>query len=230
MTTAIILAGGIGSRVGAGIPKQFIHINGKPILVHTLEKFQNHPLVDSIVIVCINGYEDAVYGYKTQYALSKITKVVTGGRTALESTRIGVMNSDAQPDDIIVVHDGVRPLVDEETITNVINDCKEFGGAISSVPLIEHVFYVGDSRTDLHYIPRENAFRTVTPQAYRYSKVLSAFRISDQTGKGCDSPFIGTLMMDVGETVCLSKGSEQNIKITGPEDISYFKSFFNENS
>ena len=230
MITALILAGGIGSRVGSEIPKQFIPINGKPILAYTLSSFESHPLIDKIVVVCIQGYEKVVENYRERYSITKLDKVVTGGRSALESTRIGVNSINASKDDIIVIHDGVRPLVDERSISNVINDCKEYGGAISSIPLVEHVFFVGSTRTDLHYIPRENAYRTVTPQAYKYSKLLSAFERADALGISSKSPFIGTMMMDVGEPVCLSEGSDQNIKITGPADVSYFQSFFDENS
>ena len=226
MTHALILAGGIGTRVGADKPKQFIEIGGKPILVHTLEKFQKHPLIDRIAVVCVEGWEDEVRSYQQTYGLSKLESVVTGGRTALESIRRGVDSLASSEDDIIVIHDGVRPLVDERTITNVIIDCQRYGGAISSVPLIEHVFFKGNEETDLHYIPRENAYRTVTPQAYTGAKIRRAFQKSDETGIGANAPFIGIMMVDLGEPVCLSQGSEENVKITDPKDINYFKSLF----
>ena len=127
-------------------------------------------------------------------------------------------------EDIVIVHDGVRPFVDNDSIDAVITDAQKYGGAISSVPLVEHVVFQGEGRTDLHYIPRESAYRTITPQAYAYKKLMDAFRKSDITGVGKDSPFIGTLMMDLGEKVCLSKGSDKNIKITSPKDLVYFQS------
>ena len=224
MIRAIILAGGSGRRIGASIPKQFIEINGKPILIHTLEKFESHPLVDVIDVVCIEGWEDKLREFAKSHKINKLRTITTGGRTALSSIRKGIECTKNEDNDIIVIHDGVRPLVDEKSITNVIEDCRVYGGAISSIPLIEHVFYVGESRTDLHYIPRENAFRTVTPQAYVYSKLRQAFDLSDKTGIGADAAFIGLMMMDLGEKVCLSEGSDQNIKITDPKDIQYFKS------
>ena len=226
MNYAIILAGGTGKRIGASIPKQFIKINGKPILVYTLEKFENHPLVDSITVVCVEGWDSEVRLLSKEFNISKLSNVVTGGNTALQSIRRGYESLNPADDDIIIIHDGVRPLVDEVSISNVINDCILFGGAISSVPLIEHVFFVGNERSDLHYIPRENAFRTVTPQAYSSEKMKRAFIESDKSGKGKDSPFIGIMMMDVGEKVVLSIGSEKNIKITDPNDILYFKSLY----
>ena len=226
MTIAIILAGGSGVRMGAEIPKQFIEINGKPILAYTLERFEKHPQIDAIEVVCIQGWEEQVREYSYKYGITKLKSVVTGGRSALESIRIGVDNLNATDQDIIIIHDGVRPLVDERTISNVISDCGQYGGAIAAIPLIEHIFYKGESRTDLHYIPRENAFRTVTPQAYRLSKIKSAFKKSEETGAGKDAPFIGILMMDVGEEVCLSQSSEKNVKITDPKDITYLKAEF----
>jgi 4-diphosphocytidyl-2-methyl-D-erithritol synthase len=226
MIHALILAGGIGTRVGADKPKQFIEIGGKPILIHTLDKFQKHPSIDRIAVVCVEGWEEEVRSYRETYGLSKLESVVTGGRTALESIRRGVDSLASAEDDIIVIHDGVRPLVDEKTITNVIIDCRRYGGAISAVPLIEHVFFKGDEETDLHYIPRENAYRTVTPQAYTGAKIRRAFRKSDETGIGANAPFIGIMMVDLGEPVCLSQGSEENVKITDPKDINYFKSLF----
>lgn len=226
MTTAIILAGGSGSRIGATLPKQFIEVKGKPILVYTLESFQKHPKIDRIVVVCISGWKTEIEKMISCYHLNKITNIVTGGDTALDSIKNGISAIPFQSDDIIVIHDGVRPLVDAESISEVIKDCKIYGGAISSIPLVEHVIISGRDRTDLHYIPRENSFRTITPQAYLFSKIESAFRKSEEMGIGQNSAFIGTLMMDVGEKVCLSKGSEKNIKITDIKDVYYFKSLF----
>lgn len=226
MNFAIILAGGSGSRVGAEIPKQFIEVNGKPILVYTLEKFQVHPLIDQICVVCIKGWEDTVRSYIDRYGISKLTSITEGGQTALQSIRNGINCTMAQPEDIFIIHDGVRPMVNAQSIQEVIQDCQAFGGAISATPLVEHVFYTGKDRTDLHYIPRENAYRTITPQAYQYKVLRRAFQRSDETGIGKDAPFVGIMMMDLGEKVCLSKGSENNIKITDPKDILIFKSMF----
>ncbi|MCR5519294.1 MAG: 2-C-methyl-D-erythritol 4-phosphate cytidylyltransferase [Bacteroidales bacterium] len=220
---AMILAGGSGTRIGGEIPKQFLEVGGKPILAYTMERFQNHLHIDSIIVVCVEGWEDKVWEIATYYGIGKLSSVVAGGNSALSSIRKGAEALLCDDDDIVIVHDGVRPLVDDNSIDNVIEDCRKFGGAISAVPLIEHVVYVGKERSDVRYIPRENAFRTITPQAYRYSLMMDAFRKSEASGKGASSPFIGTLMMDLGEPVVLSKGSEKNIKITEPKDLVYFK-------
>lgn len=223
MITAILLAGGIGQRMGKEIPKQFIEVEGKPILAYTVDKFQRHHAIDRIVVVCVPGWEDYVCDMARLYGISKLTAVVPGGETALSSIKNGIDVLNCQDDDIIVVHDGVRPLVDENSIDSVIEDCKIYGGAISSIPLIEHIVFEGENRTDLKYIPRERAYRTITPQAYTYGRITSAYRRAAETGIGKDSSFIGTMMLDLGERVCLSKGSEDNIKITTPVDLIHFK-------
>lgn len=219
----MILAGGSGTRIGKAIPKQFLKVGGKPILAYTMERFQNHPAIDSMVVVCVDGWENKVWEIAHAYGIGKLTVVVAGGNSALSSIKKGAEAISCADEDIVIVHDGVRPLVDDASIDAVIADCTRYGGAISAVPLIEHVVYVGGDRTDVHYIPRENAFRTITPQAYRYHKMMHAFRVMEDTGKGAGSAFIGTLMMDLGETVVLSKGSEKNIKITEPKDLVYFE-------
>ena len=223
MNVALILAAGIGSRMSHDTPKQFIEVKGKPILAYTLERFEQFPFIDAIYIVCRAGWEEYVREFVRSLGFQKVRGIVTGGETALASIKNGVDALPCGKDDIVVVHDGVRPLVDEESVRAVIEDCKQYGCAVSSIPLAEHIAYAKDSRMTEKYIPRENAFRTVTPQAYRYAKLISAFQKSAETGIGRNSSFIGTLMMDLGEPVCLSKGSEKNIKITHPRDLVYFR-------
>ena len=223
MNIALIVAGGKGARMSCEIPKQFIEVKGKPILAYTLERFEKFPFIDSIYIVCLAGWEEFVRKFVRGLGFQKVQGVVPGGDTALASIQNGVDALSCGDDDIVIVHDGVRPLVDEESVRAVIDDSAEYGCAVSSIPLTEHLAYVNESRLTESYLPRENAFRTVTPQAYRYSKLISAFRKSAETGIGRNSSFIGTMMMDLGEPVCLSKGSEKNIKITHPHDLVYFR-------
>ena len=226
MNYALILAGGSGIRMESEIPKQFIQVNGKPILAYTMDRFEKHPGIDTMVVVSISGWEDFIWRMCKELGYRKLSKVVTGGDSALSSIQNGIDALQCHDDDIIVIHDGVRPLVDADSITAVIEDCSQYGCAISSVPLIEHIAYVGKSRTDVHYIPRENAFRTITPQAYRFSVIQDAYRKARE--KGLNSAFIGTLLMDLGEPVCLSKGSEKNIKITNPKDLVFFSTMLDK--
>ena len=220
--TAIILAGGKGTRVGATIPKQFIEVAQKPILVYTLDAFERHPLINQIQVVCIDGWEETVLSYAEKFSISKLTGVVSGGESALESIRKGIDALTCDDDDIVVIHEGVRPLVDEECISNVIRDSESFGAAISTVPLTDHVVQLKEPGDKISYIPRENTFRTATPQSFVYRTLMSAFEESDRTGIGKNSSFVGTLLIDLGRKIALSKGSEKNIKITDPADIWFF--------
>lgn len=230
MIFAVILAGGSGIRMEREIPKQFIEVAGKPILAYTLDRFQKHPMVDKIVVVCVHGWEEYTSEMAGRFGFSKLTQVVTGGDSALSSIRKGVDAVQGCDDDIVIVHDGVRPLVDAASIDAVIADARIYGGAISSVPLVEHIVHQGDRRQDVSYIARENAFRTLTPQAYRLANLIAAYRKAEATGVGFRSSFIGTMMMDLGEPVVLSRGSERNIKITDPKDLVYFESMLSRSS
>ena len=128
MTTAIIIAGGIGHRMEQRIPKQFINVYDKPVIVYTLESFQKHPMIDSVVTVCLDGWHDVLQAYARQFGISKLTRIVPGGATAQESIRNGVyaLEGECADNDIIVIHDGIRPLVDAEVLTDVILKCRYF--------------------------------------------------------------------------------------------------------
>ena len=127
MTVAIIIAGGVGSRMGKDIPKQFVKVNGKPVLAYTLESFQNHPMIDAIEVVCIKGWEDEVAGYREKYGIDKLKWIAPGGETGQQSIRNGVFNleSECGKDDIVIVHDGIRPLVDDSVLADVIEKCRK---------------------------------------------------------------------------------------------------------
>ena len=122
---AVIIAGGSGSRMKQDIPKQFISVYDKPVLVYTLEDFQRHPQVDAIELVCIDGWHDVVWAYARQFNITKLKWIVTGGKTAQESIRNGVYNleKECSEEDIMIIHDGIRPLVDETVLTDVIRKC-----------------------------------------------------------------------------------------------------------
>ena len=125
---AIIIAGGVGKRMGVEIPKQFINVNDKPVLIYTLESFQKHPEIDEIEVVCLDGWQDILKAYAKQYRITKLKYIVTGGCTGQESIRNGVYNLENKclKDDIIIIHDGVRPLIDQEILSDVIIKCKEY--------------------------------------------------------------------------------------------------------
>ena len=178
-TIAIIIAGGSGHRMGQDIPKQFINVNDRPILMYTLDGFQKHPQIDAIEVVCIDGWHDVVWAYAKQFNISKLKWVTSGGETGQESIRNGVYNLKdvCKDDDIIIIHDGIRPLVDDTVLTDVIKTAKEKGNAVTSMPYNEQIFVVSDddNSTTTKYIPRETLRRVSTPQAYTYKKLDWAY-------------------------------------------------------
>ena len=159
MTIAVIVAGGVGNRMGQSIPKQFINVYDKPILLYTLEGFERHPMVDAIEVVCIEGWEDTVWSYAQHYNISKLKWIVTGGAMVQESIRNGVFSLEdkCSSDDVIIIHDGIRPLVDAEVLTDVIRKAQQYGNAVSSMPYNEQIFLVNpdDDTTTKAFIPRE---------------------------------------------------------------------------
>ena len=171
MNVAIVIAGGVGSRMGQQIPKQFINVRDKPVLIYTLEAFQAHPQVEAIEVVCIDGWEDILKAYAKQFGISKLKWVVKGGKTGQESIRNGVYGLEGilSNDDIAIIHDGVRPMLDSDVITDVIRVCQKYGNAVTSLPYNEQIFVVNqdDESTTDKFIPRETLRRVSTPQAYR---------------------------------------------------------------
>ena len=228
MTTAIIIAGGSGHRMGQEIPKQFIIVENKPILVYTLEGFQKHPLIDQIEVVCIEGWIDPVWAYARQYGIDKLKWIVPGGSTGQESIRNGVFNLEGKvsDDDVIIIHDGIRPLVDEFVLTDVIRTCEKYGNGVTSMPYNEQIFVVDDDISTTKYIPRETLRRVATPQAYKFGRLDSAYHEAFEKEIGIyGSSYTNTMMVDLGERLYFAAGSDRNIKLTTPDDLEIFKGY-----
>ena len=230
MNTAIIIAGGSGTRMGEAIPKQFIEVCGKPVLVYTLESFQRHPLVDAIGVVCIEGWEDTVRLYAGQFGIRKLQWIVSGGATGQESIRNGVFHLEgrAAAEDIIIVHDGIRPLVDPEVLTDVISQAKRYGNAVTSMPYNEQIFVVSedDPSTTTQYIPRETLRRVATPQAYRFDLLDAKYHEAFEKGIGIyGSSYTNTMMVQLGVRLHFAAGSDKNIKLTTKDDLDLFKGY-----
>lgn len=226
MNVALVLAGGVGNRMGQNIPKQFINVNDKPVIIYTLEGFQKHPEIDAIMVVCLNGWHDILHAYARQYNISKLRWVVAGGASGQESIRNGIfaLEGKYQEDDIVVIHDGIRPMIDEEVLSDVIVTAKMYGNGVSSLPYNEQMFIKSDNQTTHQYIPRETLRRVMTPQAYHFGKLLWAYRKAFKENIGISgSSYTNTMMVDLGETLYFAKGSDKNIKITTAEDLDLFK-------
>ena len=224
-TIAILTAAGTGTRMGQDIPKQFIHIENKPLIVYTMEAFQNHPGVDAIIVVCLKGWQDILKAYAKQFNITKLKSVVLGGNTGQESIKKGVTEAHKYyPDDsIIIVHDGNRGLVSNEVISDALSTYNEFGNAVAAIPCTEAIYESEDQGlTGEKEIPRAKLFRTQTPHVWNLKMMLWAHReakkrdITNMTAT-C------SLMKELGETIHFSKGSEKNMKVTTIEDIDLFK-------
>lgn len=228
MVIAIVIAGGVGSRMGADIPKQFVQVNGKPVLFYTLEAFEHHPMVDAIELVCIDGWQDAVLAYAKEYGIAKLKWIVKGGASGQESIRNGVfaLEGVCSPDDIVVIHDGIRPLVDAAVLDDVIQKARQFGNGVTSMPYNEQIFLVDESRpeTTVKYIPRETLRRVATPQAYRFRLLDEKYHEAFEKKIGIyGSSYTNTMMTELGVRLYFAAGSDRNIKLTTPGDIEIFK-------
>ena len=226
MNAALIIAGGSGKRMGHDIPKQFIKIEGKPIIIYTLEAFEQHPGIDAIEVVCLDGWQEILLAYAGKFGISKLKWVVTGGGFAQESIKNGVfgLRDKLSDDDIVIVHDGIRPMVDDDVLTDVIVKCGQYGNAVTSLPYNEQIFVKQDEETTRQYIPRDTLRRVQTPQAYRYGLLYDSYKRAFEEKIGIsESSYTNTMMVDLGETLYFAAGSDKNIKLTTQDDLELFR-------
>ena len=230
MNYALIIAGGSGNRMGQDIHKQFINVYDKPVLIYTLESFQRHPMIDAIEVVCLDGWHEVLWAYARQFNITKLQWVVSGGNSAQESIRNGVydLEGKASDEDIIIIHDGIRPLVDDTVLSDVIQKAIQFGNGVTSLPYNEQIFIVNpeDETTTKRYIPRETLRRVSTPQAYQFKKLDEAYHKAFEQGIGIHgSQYTNTMMVELGETLHFAAGSDKNIKLTTKDDLEMFKGY-----
>lgn len=224
MTIAILTAGGIGSRTHQDIPKQFLNVNNKPIIIYTLEAFQKHPNIDEICVVVLEGWDQILWAYAKQFNITKLKYVVTGGETGQQSIYNGLeaIRKTHADDDVVVIHDGNRPMVSQDVITDNLVKQKMFGSAVTSIPCTEVVFVSENKTNSNESIPRENLQRTQTPHSYYLGELWNAHMEAKE--KGITNTAASCSLMEIlGKTTYFSKGSEKNLKITTVEDIEIFK-------
>ena len=224
MNIGLIIAGGAGSRMHQNIPKQFITVNEKPVIVYTLEAFEKHPEIDVIAVVCINGWEQVLWAYTNQFNISKLKYVIPGGKNGQESIRNGLFELKKHyfPEDIVLIHDAIRPLVSAEIISDNIRVAMKYGNAITVIPCAEAMMETDDGVVSAGSYPREKLRRTQTPQAFYLGKICKLHERALERGI-TNSVASCTLMIEMGEQVYFSEGSEKNIKLTTVEDIDIFK-------
>lgn len=224
MNVALLTAAGRGTRMQSEIPKQFLHIRNKPVILYTMEAFQRHPQVDAIMVVSLNSWRDMIWSYARQYHIDKLKWIVEGGNTGQESIRNGLkaLAEECSADDIIMVHDGNRPMISDEIISDSLATCQAYGSAVAAIPCIEAIYQSKDGEQSKITIDRNELFRTQTPHTYPLGKLLWAHEQAEQrhienTTATC------TLMTELGETVYFSRGSEKNLKLTTREDVEIFQ-------
>ena len=228
MVIALLTAAGVGSRMGQDIPKQFLHVDHKPLIVYTMEAFQKHPSIDAIICVTLPNWIEVVRAYAMQYKITKLKWIVPGGETGQESIHNGLLKiKEEYPDEDVtmMIHDGNRCLVTSQIISESLAVYKNHGSAVAAIPCVEAVFVSEDGGfTSEVSIPRETLYRTQTPHTYDLSKLLwaheeAAKRGITNTAASC------TLMQALGEKVYFSRGSEKNLKITTMDDFTMFTAF-----
>lgn len=224
MNVVVLTAAGTGTRMHQDIPKQFMHVSDKPIIIWTMEAFEKHPNIDAIIISCLAGWESVLWSYAKQFNITKLKWVVTGGATGQESilNALKELEKHLSLDDTVIIHDGNRPLVTQEIISNSLATFARYGDSVAAIPCTEVVFRSKDGSTSDENIPREELLRTQTPHVYTLGKLLwahaeAAKRGLKPTAASCQ------LMFELGEEIHFSAGSELNLKITTVEDISLMK-------
>lgn len=225
MNIALIIAGGIGARMNQDIPKQFLNVFDKPVIVYTMEAFQKHHEIDAIEIVCLDGWHDVVYAYAKQFGISKLENIVSGGTNGQDSIRNGlfdIASRHSEDDDIVLVHDAIRPMLSEEVISDNIRVCRECGNAITVVPCTAAMLKTFDSVSTTEQVPRDNLKITQTPQTFFVKDLVEAHK--EALSKGITNSVAScTMYIELGRKLYLSMGSEKNLKLTTREDIEIFK-------
>lgn len=229
MNYAIILAAGVGQRMrNGGLPKQFLKLMGKPIIIYTLEKFEECAEIDRIIIVCHGSYVEHMENLIRQYHIDKADRVIVGGCDRQDSLKRGleaIAEAGGNAEDIVVIHDGVRPLVDLAVIRENIRVAGQYGGAITVHPVTETVVITETEDADMgNFKKRADTYSMTSPQTFQLGKIMEAYRDSGTPG-GEGMPLLDAAMVYArsGGEVHLVKEQGTNIKITTPEDYYFLK-------
>lgn len=222
---AVIFAGGSGKRMNTvSRPKQFLELNGKPVMIYTLELFDNHPQIDGIVVVCIEPWIPFLQKQLKKFEINKVVEIVPGGETGQDSIYNGLSEASRHYDELntnVLIHDGVRPLITEQTITDCLNTCTEKGNCITCIPATE-TFVVKQEDGSLEIPTRANSLIARAPQCFRLKDIYDAHKRAQSEGR---HDFIDScsMMSEYGHHMNTIIGPMENIKITTPTDFFIFR-------
>lgn len=227
MITALILAGGTDARFKMSIPKQFVNVNNRPIIVYTLEIFQKHPDIDEIIVTCLDGWQEMVRVYGKQFNITKLKDIIPGGKDAQESTYNGLkhLKDRMNGGDIVVVHDAIRPMVSEDIISQSIRLCRKKGMGVAATYIMDTIMHSENGREGYRSINRYQIMKVQTPQAFDFEYILNAHNKAIE--QGCIGAWDNSSMLtNLGEKVFFSEGSDINLKINTTEDVEMFKALY----
>lgn len=238
MVFALIFAGGVGSRMQSKeIPKQFLEVDGKPIIIHTIEHFAEHAMVDNIVVVCLESWINELKVYLERFNVKKVVSIIPGGKTGYQSIHNGLVriSETAKNDDIVLICDGVRPMLSEQLISTCIMDTRLYGSAVPVTPSIDSVLFSEDGVNCKKNYERKKIFITQAPQGYPMKRIMDAHKEAEE--RGIEAVSSADLLIELGQEVHMFQGIRENIKVTTIEDLNslrairyyeHFKNFSRE--
>ena len=227
MNIAVLLAGGVDPSFQMDIPKQFVNVYNIPIIVYTMQKFQNHSEIDAIMVACLSGWENMVTAYAKQFDIDKLRWVITGGSSGQETSRLAAkkLMESCREEDIIIIHDAIRPMVSDEIISDSIYTCKKKGMGVAAVTSMDNVMMTDDGITGRVTISRYAFRRIQTPQTYRLGDLYQAHEEALAKNIRGEND-TNNMMSRLGRRVTLSKGSDTNLKINTVEDVEMFRALY----
>lgn len=223
---AVIFAGGSGARMGAGLPKQFLEVNGMPIIIHTLENFEEHSQIDEIYIACKEEYIRKLKRMLNKYWIKKVKKIVPGGTSGQDSifNALCAAAENNDEDTIVLIHDGVRPCITAGLIDDVIACVSANGSAITCTPMLETPVLSNGGAYVGEVLNRQDVYTAQAPQAFHLGDILKAHKIVRETNPDYEGIIDScTLMKSLGREVSIVPGPRGNIKVTTPEDLYIFR-------
>lgn len=224
MNIALILAGGADPKFKLQVPKQFVNVDDRPVIVYTLQTFQRHPEIDEIAVVCLAGWQEMVKAYAKQFNITKLKCIVEGGGSGQESSRQGVKEllKEHNGDDIVILHDAIRPLVSNELISDCIRVCGSKGMGVAAISSKETIMKTLNGKEGVENISRFSVMRIQTPQAFFLGNLEQIHEKALQEGIRNEWE-MSSVVAKLGQKVYFSQGSDVNIKISTIEDVEMFR-------